>query len=31
MVSFVTGKLGNDLTFGEVLRLGMLSSQGAKQ
>ena len=25
MVSFVTGELENDLTLGEVLRLGMLS------
>lgn len=24
MASFVTGELGNDLTLGEVLRLGML-------
>lgn len=30
MVSFVTGELGNDLTLGEVLRLGMPSQTSSQ-
>lgn len=30
MVSFITGELGNDLTLGEVLRLGMPSQTSSQ-